>query len=608
MKHLNDAPQRFPVLRRACLPWFIALLVLTSAHPATAADYATAEKFRRLMVSYSDWAAAQDPSFASAMGDRRWNKRWPDTSAASQAQRLKQLKGFQKTLRGFDVQRLSPENQLQHQLLQHAVTTALTGFVVGPFHKAVTPQQGPQLDFSLADLLTFQSERDFEDWLGRLSNFPLRVSQSIEGMEHARRKNFLLDRHAATRIAAQIQSHIGKATTDSPFYAPFHRFPTDFSSQKRNHLQQTAKHTLEKQVFPALRRFQDYWTRVYLPATPQRDGLSSHPAGPALYDYLLRVHCSIPVSAPLLHARARNEVDELLLQLDSLRAEVGFAGDVQNFIATTQADIRFRHPSKLAALAEYELLVRRLKTILPGLFRHTELPPCSVVAVPEKQTAGAPPGYYLPANTDGTRGGIFFVNLGDLSRRPAYEAAPLVLHEAIPGHHLQFSRQLQHPEWPAFRRLQRYSAYIEGWGLYAESLGEPLGLYRDPYARFGYLNLKLRRAIRAVIDTGLHAGYWSRRDAKSYYLTHCPRQEHDIEADLDQIIFEPGEAAASKVGEWKILDLQARAREALGTRYDVREFHEAILKDGVIPLDMLETRFDAWLEASGGTLPHPTPF
>lgn len=593
------------LLQRCWIPLVGVWLLTASAPHVHAAEYATTEAFRRFMVSHSDWLLSQDPSFASAMGDRRWNSQWPDTSPRAHAARVKRHEQVQKSLQGFLPGKLSPEDRLHHAMLKRQSDIWLAGARIGLHHEAVNAQEGPHVDFALADLLRFETERDYQDWLARLKNFSQRVEHSISGLEVARARKHLLARRSAQSVAQQLQAQRAAVGINSPFYAPFRKFPTDMPPATQNRLRQDALSTLEKIVTPALKRFEQYWLKVYLPATAARDGLSSHPAGPRLYAHLLAVHCSVPVPAPVVHARAQKEVAELRAQLETLQAEVGFTGTLSEFLLATQADARFAHPSRAAALAEYELLVRRLQACLPNLFHHTQLPPCGVAAVPDAVAPGAPAGYYLPATVDGARGGTFFVNLGDLARRPAYEAAPLALHEAIPGHHLQFSRQFQEPTWPAFRRLTRYSAFVEGWGLYAESLGEPLGLYRDPYARFGRLMLNLRRAVRVVLDTGLHAGHWRRAEAKAYYQAQCPRSESDIENDLDRIQADPGQATAYKVGEWKILELQARASEALGPRYDLRDFHEALLKEGVIPLDLLETRFDAWLKAMGGTIPRP---
>jgi len=587
-----------PVVMAAC---FLAVIPNTQA-----AEYATSEAFRRFVVSHSDWVLSQDPAFASAMGDRRWNTRWPDHSPQGHHARHKRYETSLKTLQGFKLAKLSPEDRLNHALLTRQIATWLDGARAGSHLETVTPQEGPHLDFALADLLRFEAERDFADWLVRLKSFPERVERSIAGLEAGRVQRRLISRRQAQHVAAQLQAQRNTTIVTSPFYVPFQRMPADLSPAKQARLRQEAQTAIRQGVFPALKRFESYWLKTYMPATTARDGLSTHPAGSRLYEHLLRAHCSISVSAPLLHARAQRETAELRSQLAQIQAEVGFRGSLHDFLRETAADPRFHHPSQEAAKAEYELLVRRMQAHLPSLFHHTDLPPCGVTAVPAAAAPGAPAAYYLPAALDGSRGGTFFVNLGDLSKRPAYEVAPLSLHEALPGHHLQFSRQFQHAEWPLFRRLARYNAFVEGWGLYAESLGEPLGLYRDPYARLGRLTLALRRAVRVVIDTGLHAGNWRRGEAKAYYAAQCPRPAGDIEQELDRLENNPGQAVAYKVGEWKILELQTRAQEALGSRYDLRDFHEAWLKDGVIPLDILENRFETWLKAFGGKIPRST--
>ncbi|MEB3197404.1 MAG: DUF885 domain-containing protein [Candidatus Sericytochromatia bacterium] len=583
----------------------LALAPLTA--PVQAADYPTTERLRRFLASEWDWAMAQDPLFASAMGDRRWNSAWADQSQQAQRDRLSHQQQAWRQLREIPLARLTPEDRFHHQLYTRHLETWLKGDPLGAHAWVVTPLEGPQLDHTLVGLLKFDAERDFLDWIGRLRAFGVRVERTIDGLEGARKRGLVLDRGLAERVLTQLAPHQVKRPEESPFYQPLTRLPLDMPAERQHRLREEARQAIDRVVQPGIRRFERYWRNHYLPATHQETGLAALPGGDRLYEHLLNAHCTTRVTPALLHARGMAEVARLQQEMELIRLEVGFEGDLGEFLRQVERDPRFRHPNQAAALAEYDLLVRRLTQCLPSLFRVTNVPPCGVAAVPEAIAPTAPGGYYLPAATDGSRGGTFFVNLSNLAHRPAYEAAPLTLHEALPGHHLQFSRQFQRADWPTFRRLSRPSAFVEGWGLYAESLGEELGLYRDPYARFGRLNMSMRRALRVVLDTGLHAGGWERQRAIAFYRAHAARPEAEIVQEVDRFLADPGQAVAYKVGEWKFLELKARAIEGLGKRYDARDFHEAVLRDGAVPLDLLESRFDAWLRGSGGYLPAAPP-
>jgi uncharacterized protein (DUF885 family) len=576
----------------------LAACVLGCVGPALPAGAATpdpAETLRRLLAREWAWGLAQDPPLASAIGERRWNDRWPDHTPAARAARLVHQRRVLQALDAIPVARLPVEAQLDHALFRRTVTDWLDGQAVGDDMLPVSPLSGPQLDHMLVDLLRFESERDHLDWIARLVGFPAHVEGTVARLEAGRRRGLVLERELARQVEAQLASALRTTPQASPFLAPLRKLPADMAPERQAALRAEALAAVRDAVLPALRRFHAYWRTTYMPAAPMRVGLGAHPAGEALYVHRLRLHTTTPTAPSVLHARALAEVASLQAEMEAVRQATGFHGSLPAFFEALGQDPRLHHPTRERALAEHELLVRRLERQAGKLFRSSGLPPCQVLPVPDVLGPGAPAAYYLPAAVDGSRGGAFFVNLFDLSRRPTYEMVPTVLHEAVPGHHFQLSRQLARTDLPAFRRHARHSAFVEGWGLYAESLGEPLGLYRDPHARFGQLNMAMRRALRVVLDTGLHAGGWDRARAIDFYVAHAARPRAVVAEEVERFLADPGQATAYKVGEWHLLALRERAREVLGARFDLRDFHEAVLRDGAVPLDVLEARVEAWL-------------
>ncbi|MEB3223355.1 MAG: DUF885 domain-containing protein [Candidatus Sericytochromatia bacterium] len=582
------------VWRRALLG--ACLLACGAPWPAVAAPPNAREALRQLLAREWQWSLAQDPPLASALGDRRWNDRWPQHSAAARTARLTHQRRVLQALDAIPVAQLPAEARLDHTLFRRSVTDWLAGQAVGDDLLPVTPLAGPQVDHALIDLLRFESERDHVDWVGRLWAFPGHVEGTIARLEAGRRRGLVLERGLARQVEAQL-ARVATSTPPeaSPFFTPLRQLPAELPPERQAALRAEGLAAVREAVLPALRRLHAYWQTTYMPAAAPRVGLAAVPGGEALYRHRLRLHTTTTSPASVLHARALAEVAQLQAEMDEARRATGFQGTLPAFFEALGKDARLHHPTRQRALAEHELLVRRLEQVTPRLFRGQPLPPCQVLPVPDTLGPGAPAAYYLPASLDGARGGAFFVNLFDLSRRPTYEMVPTVLHEAVPGHHLQLTRQQARADLPEFRRHGRHSAYVEGWGLYAESLGEPLGLYQNPYARFGRLNMAMRRALRVVLDTGLHAGGWDREQAIAFYAAHAARPRPAIAEEVDRFLADPGQATAYKVGEWQLLALRQRAREALGAGFDLRDFHEAVLRDGAVPLDVLEARFEGWL-------------
>ena len=397
------------------------------------------------------------------------------------------------------------------------------------------------------------------------------------------------------RVPAQIAAQIVEDPRRSPFFQRFTRYPLGFPATEQAALQAQAESTIREQVVPAYRRLQSAFLKDYLPFARVTVAATDRPDGPAYYDFLARDYTTTELSAEAIHALGLSEVARLRAEMERVKTEAGFQGDLSAFFQYLRTDPRFFHPTPAALLSAYRAVAKRIDPELVKVFRVIPRLPYGVRPIPEGIAPDTTTAYYQPGAADGSRPGYYSVNLYRPEVRPSWEMLPLTLHEAVPGHHFQFARGLELPGAPLFRRTAYFVAYGEGWGLYAEQLGYEMGLYDDPYDRFGQLTYEMWRAVRLVVDTGLHAKGWTRQQAIDYFKDNAAKTEQDIVNEIDRYINTPGQALAYKVGQLRISALRKMAQEALGSRFDLRDFNDAVLSTGSVPLDALQARIQVWV-------------
>lgn len=574
-------------------------LAIASANTGLPGDKpaAAAEALSALFDAEWEWTLREDPMFASHLGDLRYNDRWPDASRASFARRHDHRRGVLKQLDAIDLKQLSADDKLNYRLFRRQCENDVEEF---PFHWHLIPvnhRDGIQDAGSLADALRFTTSKDYTDWLVRMDAFPAYMDETIELMRAGITEKMLLPKVVMERVPAQIRRQIVDDPEKSLFFKPFRSIPEglDLSQAGREKLTAAARHAISEKIVPAYRTFAEFFDKEYLPACPDKIGAGELPRGKELYAFRARQFTTTNLTPKEIHDIGLAEVRRIRAEMEQIVRDVGFQGTFPQFLEFLRTDPQFYFKDASELLAAYLILCKKIDPQLPKLFRKLPRIPYGVEAIPEHMAPDTTTAYYRQPSADGSRAGTYFVNLYRPEVRPKYEMEALSLHEAVPGHHLQIALATELEGLPTFRRFTSFTAYVEGWALYAERLGGDLGLYRDPYSKFGQLTYEMWRAVRLVVDTGMHSMGWTRQQAIDFFAANTAKTEHDIANEIDRYISWPGQALAYKIGELKIRELRLRAEKHFADRFDIREFHDVVLRQGAIPLDVLEETVNAWI-------------
>ena len=554
-----------------------------------------AKKLHQLFESEWNYQLEQHPTWASRLGDRRWNDRWEDRSLASiDKQHSHNIEALAK-LKAIDREALSPSDQLNYDLFSKDYENEIEDYLHRWYLIPINQLWGVQNMDDLARALPFERLKDYEDWLARLRAFPIYIEQTIGLMREGIKQRILLPKIVLERIPAQIDHQIVNDPKESPFYKPFLQFAGSIAEADRSRLAAAAADVIKSDVVPAFRRFKEFFLEDYRPAAPDQVGIWQLPLGEEMYRFAVRLHTTTNMTPEEIHQIGQNEVRRIRGEMQAIIDKLGYKGSFAEFAAFLRSDPQFYYATPEELLTAYRALTRRIDPLLVKVFKMLPRTPYGVEGVPENIAPDTTTAYYRSPASDGSRAGTYFVNLYKPETRPKYEMMVLSLHEAVPGHHLQIALAMEQEGLPNFRRHGGYTAFIEGWGLYAESLGEEMGLYDDPYSKFGQLTYEMWRAVRLVVDTGLHYMRWDRQKAIDFLLENTAKQQLDGVNEIDRYLAIPGQALAYKIGQLKISDIRSKAEKALGSKFDIRAFHDELLKDGALPLDVLEVKMDAWI-------------
>jgi uncharacterized protein (DUF885 family) len=563
-----------------------------------------AERLRALFARSDEDLLRRAPLVALYRGDLRYADRYGDYLSDEYYDRERAAQRAElAALEAIDRSALSPTDRLAYDVFRRDKQMALRG--LAPEMLALTAVRPIDHFFgfhtAFADLSSgrgaapFRTVEDYENNLRRFPGFVSQVDLAIERFRQGMASGVTQPRLVVANMIGQLDTLLEQGVEGSTFYLPVQNFPDTVPEGERERLRTAYREAITGQLRPAFTRLRDFLRTDYLPRARESVGLSQMPGGERLYAYLIEDSTTLPLSAAEVHQLGLSEVARIRGEMDAVRRQVGFTGDLQAFFEHIRTDPRFK-PASADALAQgYRDIGARVEAAVPRLFRTIPRTPMEIRPVPaflERNQAGA---YYQQGTPDGSRPGVFYFNTYDLPSRTTPGMETLYLHEAVPGHHFQISLAQENEALPNFMRFGGNTAYVEGWGLYAETLWDELGMETDPYQRFGGVNADQYRAIRLVVDTGIHARGWSREQAIRYMLDNSGVSETQATTEVERYIANPGQALAYKIGQLKILELRARAERALGRRFDLREFHAQVLMTGALPLAVLERKIDDWI-------------
>ena len=571
--------------------------------PAPPADAAV--RLHELFESEWERGLRENPVQASVVGDRRYDDRWPDRSAAALERSHAADRAVLEELESIDPGSLSEAERLNRELFARLYREDLDAWDYGLRYLPVTQRRGVQSAHELAEQLPFATVRDYENWIARLEGIGPYVDQTVALMREGMRRGLTQPRVIMERVPAQIAQQVVTDPASSPFYAPFQRMPASIPEAERARLSAAGRAAIEREVVPAYRRLQEFFNKEYLPASRASVGIWDTPGGEQWYRNRARWFTTTGLTPDEIHEIGLEEVARIRGEMQKVIDRVGFKGSFEEFLKFLRTDPRFRYTDPQQLLQAYEAMSKRVDPQLPKYFGRLPRMPYGVRPIPAQSAPDTTTAYYSPPSLDGRRAGYYYVNLYKPEERPTYEIPVLTIHEAVPGHHLQIALAQELGEQPKFRRNFEATAFVEGWALYSESLGEEMGFYADPYDKFGQLTYEMWRAVRLVVDTGIHHKRWSRQQAIDYFKANAPKSELDIVNEIDRYISWPGQALAYKIGELRIKELRARATAALGPKFDIREFHDLVLGSGAVPLDILESNVEQWLSARAATGERP---
>jgi uncharacterized protein (DUF885 family) len=569
--------------------------VATVLAASTASPISESAKLHALFDAEWEHTMQTSPTWASHLGDRRYNDRWPDQSLGAIEREHQHDRDVLKRLAAVDRARLPSTDQLNYDLFRLQYERGIEGHRFARHLVPLTQRGGIQTEDELADALRFETVKDYEDWIARLKALPQLVEQTTALMREGIRRQLVQPKITMQRVPAQITKQVVDDPKDSPFYKPFREFATGIGEANRARLAAAAQAAIRDGVVPAYRAFGEFFEKEYLPACYDGVGAWRRPDGAGFYSFVAREFTTTELTPQEIHDIGQREVKRIRAEMERVKGTAGFKGTLAEFFTFLRTDKQFFCETPQRLFIEYAATSKRIDPLMVKLFRTLPRTPYGLEAIPDKIAPDTTTAYYRQPAADGSRAGSYFVNLYKPETRPRWEMMALSLHEAVPGHHFQIALAQEQGALPNFRRHSHVTAYIEGWGLYAESLGDELGLYEDPYDKMGQLTYEMWRAVRLVVDTGIHALKWERERAINFFRDHAPKPDQDIINEVDRYISWPGQALAYKIGELKIKELRARATRDLGAKFDVKEFHDVVLLSGAVPLNILERRVDEWL-------------
>jgi uncharacterized protein (DUF885 family) len=575
----------------------IVLGLFPSSRDASAEDASTALK--ALLDEHWEFRLKEDPLFATHIGDRRYDDRLPAVAPGDFGRRAAFTKRVRERLRAIDRAALPPADRVNYDILARIVDDDLAELEFRTWRMPLNAEGSYHSSFArLPSSMPLETTRDYQNYIARLRAFPAYGRQQMENMREGLRTSFVQPRVIFEGFEGTITTHLVDDPEKSIFWKPFAAFPAGVPEADREQLRTDGRAAIERGVVPAYRELLSFMTNEYLPKARSTIGASSLPQGREYYAWLVRHFTTLDLTPEQVHQTGLDEVARIKMEMQVVLDELGWDKGFPAFLEFLRTDPRFYPKTGEELLEHAAFIAKRMDGKLPSLFKTLPRQPYGVVPVPVDIAPKYTAGRYNGAPVESTRAGEYWVNTYALDTRTLYTLEALTLHEAVPGHHLQTALAQEQKGLHPFRRYEYVDAFGEGWGLYSEHLGREAGFYKDPYGNFGRLTYEMWRACRLVVDTGMHAMGWSRDRALAYLADNSALSRHEVTTEIDRYIGWPGQALAYKTGELKIRELRKRAEQTLGPRFDVREFHDAVLRNGSVPLKVLESQIEEYIAAA----------
>jgi uncharacterized protein (DUF885 family) len=583
-------------MRRAFVCLSLTLLLLLRSNFKAAAETNAGTVLHQLFDSDWEYEMAHNPVRASLLGDRRWNDKWPDLSLRALHDQFQHAREVLNRLHAIDAKQLGKQDRLSYEVFDYNTRDFVEGEQYKWYLIRTNTFNGIQNIEGLVNSLRFETVKDYDDWIARMHNFPAYMDENIAVMREGIRQHVLLPKVIGEKILKQLNAMDWRDPTKHGFYKPFTKMPASFFTADKQRLNTAAQAAITDDVLPAFLRFRNFLQQEYVSASFDEVGAWQVPNGDETYSYLARSMTTTKLTPGEIHQIGREEVERIRREMEASKGQAGFSGTMAEFFQFLRTDPRFYYQSEDQLLEYTRARAKTVDPLLIKLFRTFPRLPYGVEPAPKEIAPGMPAAYASPGAPDGSRPGFFYINTYKPESRPKYEITSLILHEAVPGHTFQGDIAIELKDLPPFRRYGAYSSYLEGWALYSESLGDEMGLYDDPYVRFGKLSNEMWRAVRLVVDTGMHQKHWSRQQAIDYFLANVATTEYNASSEVDRYISWPGQALAYKIGELKIKELRRRATQELGPAFDLREFHDVLLLNGPLPLTVLDEQVGTWIQ------------
>ena len=583
-----------------------AFLPQTRAQAPTAAPAPVEDRRKALNALFEEYWQANlehSPEFASMLGDKRYNDRISDYSVKAQNQWLAQELNYLLRLAAIDPAGLTDQEKISRDLLLRQFAEDQEAAQFKEWELPISQMDGIHTTYpQLVAELSFTSVKDYDDWIARLHAVPKAFDQATANMSIGMDDHRVPPKYLLVKALEQVKDLATQKPEDSPFAMPLKSFPASIKPAEQERIKAELLDAIAKEVQPAYLRFARFLEVSYIPAGRELPGISALPDGAKYYEFLIRRTTTTDLTAERIHQIGLDEVQRDETEMQAIAQKLGFA-DFKTFRASLKTNPKLRPASGEALLAAYRGYLTPMQARLPQLFGRLPKAAFEVAAVPEFLEKTSAAAYYEPGAPDGSRPGRIRIDTWNATDRNLFEVEDTAYHEGLPGHHLQISIAEELDNVPTFRKYEFYTAYAEGWGLYSERLGKDLGLYQDPYSDYGRLEGDILRAVRLVVDTGVHSQHWTRQQMVDYFHDHSATSETAVQSEVDRYVAWPSQALAYKIGQLKILELRDRAKKALGDKFDLRAFHDQVLDSGALPLDVLSDRIDAWIASSTAASP-----